>query len=112
MRVQATDSRVIQPPLADVLAPAAPRTVGRAAPAGDVVVDIGVPSTPPEAVRAQVQEAAQVAARMALDNRELHFEKDERSGRIIVQVRDLRGTVIRTIPPSSALELLTGGGGA
>ena len=34
--------------------------------------------------------------------------KDEASGRVIVQVRDLAGNVIRTIPPSSALEIMAG----
>ncbi len=34
--------------------------------------------------------------------------KDEDSGRVIVQVRDLDGHVIRTIPPSEALDVLSG----
>ena len=33
---------------------------------------------------------------------------DEDSGRVIVQVRDLEGDVIRTIPPSEALDVLAG----
>ncbi len=33
---------------------------------------------------------------------------DEDSGRVIVQVRDLDGRVIRTIPPSEALDVLSG----
>ena len=37
-------------------------------------------------------------------NRELHFETDEETGRVIIQVRDLEGNVIRTIPPSDALD--------
>ena len=36
---------------------------------------------------------------------------DDKSGRVIVQVRDLDGHVIRTIPPSEALDILSGGAG-
>jgi flagellar protein FlaG len=34
---------------------------------------------------------------------------DADSGRVVVQVRDLEGHVIRTIPPSQALDVLSGG---
>jgi uncharacterized FlaG/YvyC family protein len=47
---------------------------------------------------------------MAAANRELHFERDPDSGRVIVQVRDLATReVIRTIPPSEALTVMSGG---
>ena len=110
MRIDARDTRIFQPPLGSGADPARRATV-RPARTDEVVLDIGVPSAPPPELRDQVRNAAQVAARMALDNRELHFEKDASSGRVIVQVRDLRGDVIRTIPPSSALEMLTAGSG-
>jgi flagellar protein FlaG len=41
-------------------------------------------------------------------NRELHFAKDPASGRVRVEVRDLEGNVIRTIPPSQALDIMGG----
>lgn len=69
-----------------------------------------VPPAPPEEVRTQVDLAAQIAQDMAQRNRELHFSKDEETGRLIIQVRDLEGKVIRTIPPSHALDMLSGGG--
>ena len=65
------------------------------------------PMTPDE-LRAQLDAAAQRAAELARANRELHFFKDEETGRIVVQVRDLEGNVIRTIPGSHALELIAG----
>jgi hypothetical protein len=52
--------------------------------------------------------AAARAAELRAENRELHFRKDRTSGRVIVEVRDLDGNVIRTIPPSHALEVMTG----
>ena len=67
-----------------------------------------VPPAPTEEVRAQVDRAAQIAQDMADRNRELHFSKDAETGRVIIQVRDLQGTVIRTIPPSHALGMMSG----
>ena len=65
-------------------------------------------SVPPPELRAEIEFASQRAAELASQNRELHFAKDEDSGRIIVQVRDLDGNVIRTIPNSEALDVLSG----
>jgi flagellar protein FlaG len=41
--------------------------------------------------------------------KELHFSRDEDTNRIVIQVRDFDGNVIKTIPPSKAMELLAGG---
>jgi flagellar protein FlaG len=43
------------------------------------------------------------------EGRELHFEYDEDAGRVQIQVRDLDGNVLRTIPPSKALSVISGG---
>jgi flagellar protein FlaG len=69
---------------------------------------VGIPDAPPAEVRDAIGAAAARAAELRSQNRELHFEKDESSGRVIIQVRDLAGNVIRTIPPSSALEIMSG----
>ena len=72
-------------------------------------VDIGIPAAPPPEVQAEIGVAADRADELAVENRELHFERDEVTGRVIVQVRDLAsGEVIRTIPPSHALDVLAG----
>jgi flagellar protein FlaG len=68
----------------------------------------GVPATPPPDALREVDRAAQRAEDLWHDNRELHFEMDEESGRVIVQVRDREGAVIRTIPASEALDVLAG----
>ena len=67
-----------------------------------------VPETPPVEVRDAIGAAAARAAELRSENRELHFHKDATSGRVIVQVRDLAGNVIRTIPPSRALDIMAG----
>jgi hypothetical protein len=74
------------------------------------VASVGLPAFPPADVLDQVAAAAERAEEMAAQNRELHFEKDPETGRVIVQVRDLAsGEVIRTIPPSKALDAMSGG---
>ncbi len=68
----------------------------------------GIPAVPPEDALREVDRAAARADELWRDHRELHFAMDEDSGRVIVQVRDLDGRVIRTIPPSEALDVLSG----
>ena len=71
--------------------------------------DIGaIPDEPPPDALREVDRAAARAEELWNDQRELHFEMDEDSGRVIVQVRDLDGRVIRTIPPSEALDIMSG----
>jgi hypothetical protein len=85
-------------------------TLARASePKGDVAV-ISLPPSPPPELLDEVAAARDRAAELAANNRELHFSRDESTGRVIVQVRDLQGNVIRTIPPSHALHVMSGGG--
>jgi len=93
--------------------PAVATTAPVAAASGTVRgVDVAnvVEASPPPSVQAEVAAAAERAKQMAADNRELHFAKDPNSGRIVVEVRDLDGNVLRVIPPSEALELMSGHG--
>ena len=71
-------------------------------------VDLSVPAQPPREVLDEVDKASAIAHKLASDNRELHFEMDEKSKRVIIQVKDLDGRVIRTIPPSEALGVMSG----
>ena len=68
----------------------------------------GIPAQPPVDALREVDRAAARAEELWNDKRELHFEMDEDSGRVIVQVRDIDGRVIRTIPPSEALDIMSG----
>jgi flagellar protein FlaG len=78
------------------------------APAAQDAALLSLPAAPPTEVLDAVGAAAERAAELRAQNRELHFHKDKASGRVIVQVRDLEGHVIRTIPPSHALEVMSG----
>jgi uncharacterized FlaG/YvyC family protein len=41
-------------------------------------------------------------------NRELHFSKDKATNRVVIEVRDLDGNVLKTIPPAKTLDILSG----
>ncbi|MEA2459309.1 MAG: hypothetical protein QOC95_2281 [Thermoleophilaceae bacterium] len=74
----------------------------------DAAVNVStLPASPPPAVLEDMYAAARVAADLRAQQRELHFETTS-GGRVIVQVRDLDGNVIRTIPPAHALEIAAG----
>jgi uncharacterized FlaG/YvyC family protein len=68
-----------------------------------------IPSSPPEELHEQIDAAAQRVDELKADGRELHFSYNEQSKRVQIEVRDLKGTVLRTIPPSKALSVVTGG---
>jgi hypothetical protein len=74
----------------------------------DAAVNVStLPASPPPSVLEDMHKAARVAEELRAQKRELHFETTE-NGRVIVQVRDLDGNVIRTIPPARALEIASG----
>jgi hypothetical protein len=85
--------------------PAQPRTgvVGSGTLVGDS------PLAPTPEARELVAKAADVMRRLHANNRELHFSTDQTTKRVIIEVRDLDGNVLKTIPPTSALDFLTGG---
>ncbi len=70
-------------------------------------VELSHGAPPPELLE-EVAKASSRALELAMQNRELHFSKDEESGRIIVQVRDMEGHVIKTIPGEHALDVMAG----
>ena len=74
----------------------------------DTAVNVStLPASPPPVVLEDMHAAARVAQELRAQQRELHFEPTG-NGRVIVQVRDLDGNVIRTIPPAHALEIAAG----
>jgi FlaG protein len=67
-----------------------------------------VPPAPTAEAREMVDKAAEVVQAMHKQNRELHFSRDEITNRVVIEVRDLEGNVIKTIPPAKALDILSG----
>ena len=74
--------------------------------AAAVTVDT-LPASPPEHLLEEMFAASQVANTLHEQGRELHFESVG-TGRVVVQVRDLDGNVIRTIPAGKALDVAAG----
>jgi FlaG protein len=87
-------------------APVAPVAARASAPVDTVQLSLAF--SPPDEVLDAVGAAADRAEELAAANRELHFEVDKESKRVIIQVRDLDGNVIRTIPPKHALDVMSG----
>lgn len=67
------------------------------------------PSPPPEVLEA-MDAAGRVARELHETGRELRFvpPRDGEHGRVRVEVRDLDGNVLRTIPPSELLDIAAG----
>jgi flagellar protein FlaG len=76
-------------------------------PVEGVTVDT-LPSRPPLEVLEEIAAADQRWQELRSQQRELHFKHDEASNRVVVEVRDLEGNVLRTVPPSKALEIIAG----
>jgi hypothetical protein len=69
-----------------------------------------VPASPPPAVLEAMSVAGRVARELHETGRELRFTPPSESGdgRVRVEVRDLDGNVLRTIPPSELLDVAAG----
>jgi flagellar protein FlaG len=68
-----------------------------------------LPTRPPAEVLAEMEAASRRYDELRSQQRELHFTHDPHANRVIVEVRDLEGNVLRTIPPSKALDVIAGG---
>jgi FlaG protein len=69
---------------------------------------VGADWPPPEVWR-EVDHAGRVWESLHAQGRELHFDLDADSGDVTIQVRDLDGNVLRTIPPSEAASIAANG---
>jgi hypothetical protein len=69
-----------------------------------------VPAGPPPEVLEAMDAAGRVARELHASGRELRFTPPSESGdgRVRVEVRDLDGNVLRTIPPSELLDVAAG----
>ena len=63
------------------------------------------PEWPPQRVWREVDDAAQVWDDLREQACEVHFELDEESGRLAIEMRDLEGNVLETLSPSDALAI-------
>jgi len=68
-----------------------------------------MPSRPPSEVLQEMEAASRRYDELRSQQRELHFTHDPNQNRVVVEVRDLEGNVLRTIPPTKALDVIAGG---
>jgi FlaG protein len=93
-------------PLAGAAVRSAAAQPGAAARA-DALLDT-IPPAPTEEARQMVDRAAEVVEDLYKNHRELHFSVDESTRRVVIEVRDLDGHVLKTIPPAKALDVMAG----
>jgi hypothetical protein len=67
-----------------------------------------IPSSPPPEVLDQMASAAQTYERLSSQGRELRFAREESSGRMTIEVRDRRGSILKRLSPAQALEVAAG----
>ena len=67
-----------------------------------------LPSRPPIDVLREMEAASRRYDELRAQHRELHFTHDPEQNRVVVEVRDPDGKVLRTIPPSKALDVIAG----
>jgi len=71
---------------------------------------LSMPNEPPPGLQQEYEAAARVIEDLAARHVNLHFEVDQATDRVRVQMLDSSGNVIREIPASSLLDSLSGGG--
>ena len=86
-------------------APAAPAQPARTT--DGVTVDT-IPATPPPEVHEAMAIANNVYENLKANGRGMHFRVDEATGRLIVEVHDLHGNLLFSVPPSKALAIAGG----
>jgi uncharacterized FlaG/YvyC family protein len=68
-----------------------------------------MPGSPPPEVHDAIAVAASAYEKLQSQDRELSFQIDDRTGKLHIQVHNLRGDVLFTVPPSKALDVAAGG---
>ncbi len=78
-------------------------------PAARAYASAVIPDRPPAEVLDAMGAAADAYDRLKTAGRQLHFDTDPVTGRLTVQLLDLDGNVVTTLPPSKVLDLASGG---
>jgi hypothetical protein len=67
-----------------------------------------IPASPPPEVLEAIARAHEAYERLEAAGRHVHFDLDEVSGRLAVELTDASGTALRTLAPRTVLELAAG----
>ena len=88
-------------------APRATRATGTTGADSAAISSGDIPASPPPEVLEAMDAAARAARELHDQGRELRFGNGP-DGRLQIELRDLEGNVLRTIPPSELLDVATG----
>jgi hypothetical protein len=77
---------------------------------GDAVRVETIPSSPPPEVLHEMSTAAGAYDRLAAAGQALHFKVDGTTGKLHVEVHDVHGNLLFSVPASKALDVAAGGG--
>ena len=68
-----------------------------------------IPSSPPPEVHEAMVVAAQAYDRLRAAGREMRFRVNDGTGKLVVEIHDLHGNLLFSVPASKALEVAGGG---
>lgn len=88
---------------------AAPRRARQPAQVTPPVVVDTIPERPPSEVLDAIAAASRALEHMHAQGRELRFAHDDDTGVLSIEVWDLDGNLLRTIPPSKLLDMISRG---
>ena len=88
--------------------PSAPAPAQAAAHATDTVTVDTIPATPPPEVQDAIGVANQAYHNLKGEGSELRFKINEATGKLTVEVHDVHGNVMFTVPASTALDVASG----
>jgi flagellar protein FlaG len=91
-------------------APSLPRPLQSAPSVRADVSGDTIPDSPPQEVLDAMDAASRAYQKLRAQGRELRFAQDADTGRLTIEVHDLDGNLLRTIPPSKLLDVATRGG--
>ena len=80
----------------------------QAAPATDTVTVDTIPASPPPEVEDAMGVANQAYHDLEAEGSEMRFKINEATGRLTVEVHDVHGNVMFTVPPSTVLDVASG----
>jgi len=80
----------------------------QAVPAADTVTVDTIPATPPDEVHAAIGVANQAYHDLQAAGTELRFKINEATGKLSVEVHDVHGNLLFTVPSRVALEVASG----
>lgn len=88
--------------------PVGPPARGVTPATSSVTVD-AIPASPPPEVHTAMAVAADAYDKLQAAGREMRFKVDEATGKLRVEVHDVHGNLLFSVPASTALEVAAGG---